>query len=541
MAEKLKTENKDKWVCPLCHTDCDDRFCAMCGISREIARQYDSLMDENTSSDETGDSTGDWPAVSASEQKNSLYRRRIREAERKAKTDDAAQVPDEAEPAAEITPETDPTEPDALRETEEPFDAQTPEAAELSSEPDSPSAQENSESPQIRLVKRTPFAPYRRPPRKDISARKTPAVKPAQDTQKPSIPVEKEPAVPFPEPKNHPQTDENAGFTDIGAELDAITAKLTPRIDIDISELSAFNDADTEGLPPETKSETAEPAAPSIPVFEPAEKPDDSESASADTPETEPADEAFFEDYYEEPTEDRFVQTVELDLDFGGSGAPAESPDEEDISPADDFGDEMPDTDEPALTDEAASEVKPFPADFPPAAKSAMTAKTGKEIPQEQPDPEEFPEKAVYIETGSGAGLWKPAAIISILTSALLLFALVFVYVKYAVLEPRYGTDAVNTSIGLSDIFPEEETAEVTALTDEEPAATEEAATAPETETPQTEPETTAEATAETTAETTTEAETIPGAETVPDETAEPEPETAPEAYDIDDEAANRG
>ncbi|MGI6744257.1 MAG: hypothetical protein ACOX4O_11455 [Eubacteriales bacterium] len=587
MAEKLKPENREKWVCPLCHIDCDDRFCAMCGISKEIARQYDSLMEENTTQDEINDSTGDWPAVSASEQKNSLYRRRIREAERKARqigleetTDDTPSVPEVSEPAAEMTQESpppevpppefppsefppsefppsevppmeaenseEPKEPEEPEEPEESSDAQAPEAVDISSELDMLTTHKRVETPKIRLVKRTPYTPYRRPPRKDVSARKTPAapaeapsappvpaapLTPPPAAPEPSVPNEKEPAAaeaaaatPVPAPQQSPESDEKSVFTDISAELDAITAKLTPRLEVDLSELSAFNDAKPEKPAPDIRFEPDETVLPARPISEPAEEPKEPETAYGDNPEAEPADEDFFEEYNEEPADEKFVQTVVLDIDFGGvSGEPEETPREESVSSAD-------------IAAEPVSEDKSAPAG---ASSALKTAETEKEmLREEDPGSEDTPDKAIYIETGSGPGLWKPAAIISILTSAVLMFALVFVYVKYAVLEPRYGSEAVNTRIGLSDIFPEEESAEVTALTDEEPAVTEEATTAPETEIPETEP---VETTTEETAETTTEPETIPEAETVPDETAEPEPETAPEAYDIDDEAANRG
>ncbi len=597
MAEKLTPENKEKWICPLCHIECDDRFCAMCGISKEVAGQYDSLMEDGEAPDESNDITGDWPAVSASEQKNSLYRRKIREAERKAKefgfeekADDSEPEPEEPAPA-EIPEDTaadtiQEPEIDAPQKHDAPpqVDTSEPPVVDISAELEKLATHKRVETPQIRLVRRTPYVPYRRPPRKDTSSpakprtapspaptpsvpappEKEPALHEKQPTlleEKPTLPEEKpnlleeKPTLsaPPPQPRIEDEEDEEKADallgSDIRAELDAITAQLTPKLDIDISDFSAFNDkgsdvsaSEIKSKPDEAVGETGvksdisaafssdiDDAGEFQPLAKPTETSVQAEDTDSDSAEEEAAIQDFideYDEYSEETDEEEFAQTAETDIDLFNA---------EKASAAADLISDTPSSAAPP------SAVKVVPKKAAETGTAKRSAKKAPQQPEDNGDAEDKPGEVVYIETGSGAGLWKPAAIISILTSALLLLALVFVYVKYAVLEPRYGSEAVNTRIGLSDIFPEEETSEVTALTVEEPPAAEEVTIAPETEVPETEPAETTALPAEIPAETTTAPETLPGAETVPDENAEPEPETAPEAYDIDDEAANRG
>ena len=76
--EQAQSGERIVWSCPVCRISCDDRFCPMCGISREVALAFSGTVEQVQSAGRAeSDETGSWPSVSASAEKNELYRQRI--------------------------------------------------------------------------------------------------------------------------------------------------------------------------------------------------------------------------------------------------------------------------------------------------------------------------------------------------------------------------------------------------------------------------------------------------------------------------------
>lgn len=572
--EQAQRGERIVWTCPVCRISCDDRFCPMCGISREVALAFSGTVEQVQSAGRAeSDETGSWPSVSASAEKNELYRQRISDSEAlKGLTSILNPVPESGS-------------------------KDSPDNADIPAEAPAPAA-----------------------PAAEDSAAETSA----SDIRQPKndLPMSEEEEIEyFNRPRERTKPIPGDTPVDIGAELDTLTAH--SRLDapvIDIPDRPAYKPyvrpAREKTKLPRTSAASPEPLLP---------------------PELTPV----FDDLPSEPLpEDRpegYVSPAAQDASAQQTAAQTNQP-----SPAYDIPESFPEMPQPQTTDQyAAPTAEPEQPFVPPvpenthtdgavtkydtaqnqkvrprrAARRADTSETPIQPPtMPQPDgqasnneapahPAEPGEKQiVYVETGDKAGLWKPVAIIGILLSALLLLALTYVYVKYAVLIPKYGEsaeisiiDAITGRAGAGrsaagDTEPDQTQAAITAVPDPVPETaepetnvpetdvpetsapetepettvpetepettvpeTEPETTAPETEpettTPETEPETTAPETEPETAAPETEPETaapetaapetaVPEAETSPVET-EPEPETAPVAYDINEEAAN--
>ncbi|MBQ7720647.1 MAG: hypothetical protein IJT56_08685, partial [Clostridia bacterium] len=499
--EQAQSGERIVWTCPVCRISCDDRFCPMCGISREVALAFSGTVEQVQSSGRAeSDETGNWPSVSASAEKNELYRQRISDSEAlKGLTSILNPVPESGSK-------------DSSDNTDIPAEAPAPGAAADSSVKE-PSASASSADADIRQPKN-------------------------------ALPMSEEEEIEyFNRPRERTKPIPGDTPVDIGAELDTLTAH--SRLDapvIDIPDRPAYKPyvrpAREKTKLPRTSAASPEPLLP---------------------PELTPV----FDDLPSEPLpEDRpegYVSPAAQDASAQQTAAQKYQP-----SPSYDIPDSFPDIPQPQITDQyapTAESEQPFVPPVPEnthtdgavtkydtaqnqkvrprrAARRADTSETPIQPPMPQTEgqasnneapahPAEPGEKQiVYVETGDKAGLWKPVAIIGILLSALLLLALTYVYVKYAVLIPKYGESA---EISIIDAITGRAGAVRSGADDTEPDQTQAAITAvpdpvPETDAPETEPETTVpETEPETTVPETETETTVP--ETEP-ETTTPETET---------------
>ncbi|MCR5263445.1 MAG: hypothetical protein K6D94_06190, partial [Clostridiales bacterium] len=368
------------WTCPVCRISCDDRFCPMCGISREVAIAFSGSVEPQVSAArDSGDETGSWPSVSASAEKNEIYRQRISDSEalkgltgmldviQTADTEEPADANGGAAPAPEsvMTPEEEEIESFSRpRERTQPIPGDSP--VDISAELASLTAHSRLDAPVIDIPDRPAYQPYVPPKREKVKLPRTSAASP-----EPLLPPE-----------------------------------LTP----------VFDDLPSEPLPEDRPEGYVSPvqqtaAAPENNVVQPYQE------EAAGTAQSVP--------YYQE------TAAPAPDTEAGGRVTRYDTASHQAVRPR--RAARRSDTSETPAVQAAQTASETYPT-------AAAPSDTDQAARPETPDAQQAQEKqVVYVETGDKAGLWKPVAIIGILLSAVLLLTLTYVYVKYAILIPKYG------------------------------------------------------------------------------------------------------